>query len=619
MAKLNQNLFNLCSGFFRYEEFLEKKLNTFYNEGYLIEKDVIEKLKKDIFYDKLKSYSNYKEYNFCTFITNTEVKKYLNKYNGIEENIIEVKFKNGEELINSLKNNKKYYLINKPLWTKIKICNNEYNIGKGIPFLFKKDNIILNFKYKKKVENLYFININGGIIEESSFIENKSNYNKSLENEGDEEYIKGENTLFNDNFILSNFKYKIEIEILIRLYYFNKELKEKKNMYSCLLYYNKETVYLINKLWIEKFKNFFEYKEIELILEKIDISTTLYQDKNLICDYFIEEIISYFPQNYFITIIKKNKNDFYNKPVEYDYNKIDASGREIQYLINNQIINSQIYELLNSLEYNIANQIKATDLYFIENNELLLLFKNSSEDISEIGHINEENLFIPEFIFYNNENNISTNILNNFFSTKFSEFKSNHNQIHIKFSHNKSNIYCYKLNNSMEIQDNQNNNLFDISNLEDIEEFKNDSVNQKSMNLRNKDYNELLYKIKDKIKISLLLFLFDKYIENKIKLSSVSKDVEDYKNCIVNDKGYLLNKNWIYKFKQIYLYNKISEFFDKKELPKINDNMEEIILDIFYNNKNKLKNINNDNFNIDDIYVYPESLNLEKYNKLLYF
>ena len=559
------NLFNLCSGFFRYEELLNKKVNTLDNEGYLIEKDVIENLKKKIFYDKIKTYSNYNIYNFYSFISNPEVIKYLNEFKGIEENIIEAKFRNGEELMRSLNNNKKYYLINKSLWKKIKICKNETKVGKGIPFYLKNNKIILFYKKKEK---LYF-NINDGIIEKSSFIENKSNYNRSLENdrdEEDEELEKFKNTFINEDFVLSDFKFKIEIEILIRLFYFNKKLKEKKNTSSSLFFYNKEAIYLINNLWIEKFTKFFEYKELELILEKINISETFYQDKNF--EFSIEEIISYLPLNYIIKIIEKNKNQFDNKPEEYDYNKIDEYGREIQYLINNQIINSQIYELLISLEYNIANQIKTTDLYFIENNELLLLFKNSSEEISEIGYINEKNIFIPQFIIYNNENNISTNILNSFFSTKFSEFKSNHNQINIQFSHNKSNIYCYKLNNSMEIQDNQNTNLFDRSNLEDIEESKKYSVNQKSMNFKSKENYEFFINIKDKIKIVLLLFLYDKDIKNKLENSLFSMDVKDYKNDIVKDIGYLINKNWIYKFKQIYLYDKISDFFDNKELPK---------------------------------------------------
>jgi len=48
-----------------------------------------------------------------------------------------VKFRNGEELIKSLNDKKKYYRINKPIWNKICKIKNIYD--KGIPFLFEKN------------------------------------------------------------------------------------------------------------------------------------------------------------------------------------------------------------------------------------------------------------------------------------------------------------------------------------------------------------------------------------------------------------------------------------------------------------------------------------------------
>ena len=89
-----------------------------------------------------------------------------------------MKFKNGEKLIKSLNDNKKYYLISKPLWNKI--CKYENKEEKGIPFSFEVNNIILYLN--KKTDILYF-KIKGGIIEKSNFIENKSIINKSIKNE----------------------------------------------------------------------------------------------------------------------------------------------------------------------------------------------------------------------------------------------------------------------------------------------------------------------------------------------------------------------------------------------------------------------------------------------------
>jgi hypothetical protein len=231
-------------------------------------------------------------------------------------------------------------------------------------------------------------------------------------------------------------------------------------------------------------------------LEQINNSSTLLQDKRYISDSLIEEIISKIPLNYINKMRKKNKNEFNNKPIKYDYNEINDNRREIKYLINNQIINYKIYELLNALGYDNSNQIKSVDLYFIANNKLLLLFPFHSKEKTEIGYINKQNIFIPEFIIFNNENDISIEILNNFFSNYFSKFKSNKSQEHIQWNYHNSNIYCYKLNNSIENNGSQNDNVFDILDNENIEENEEDKTNE----LKKKEI-DLFDKIKKRIKI----------------------------------------------------------------------------------------------------------------------
>ena len=603
------NLFYLCSEFNKYEEFLAKKENLNDNQGYLIEKEAIESIKKKIFYNKLKPFLAQK-YTIKTFISDTKVKEYLNKYKGIERNIIQVKFKNGEKLIKSLNDNKKYYLISRPLWNKI--CKNENIYDEGIQFSFEKNNVILYFNNKN--EKLYF-KINDGIIEKSNFIENKSIYKKQeIIKENNEE---DDNTA-NENIVLSNqnFKFKKEIEILIRLFYYQIELKEKKNVSSNLLENNKETVYLINKLWIEKFKNFYEYKELELELklEQINNSSTLFQDKYDIYDSLIEDIISKLPINYINKIMKKNKNEFDNKSIKYDYNKINDKRREIKYLINNQIINYKIYELLNSLEYNISEQIK-TDLYFIENNKLVLLFQFPCKEKTEIGYINNENIFIPEFIIYNNENDISIDILNNFILNYFPKFKLNKIQNQIQCSYHNTNMYCYKLNNLIENNSNQNNNSLDMFDNEKIEENEGDKTNV----LKNKKI-ELFDKIKKRIKILLLIGIYQEDIKKKIKISINSLNGERYKQFIVEDIGYLINFDWMNNFKFIYLYDKIYDYLNKKNsLERIND-YENKIDDIFYNFKNEfLNNFNNEHLNKHNFNILPKLSKIEQYKNILYF
>jgi len=607
MDRQHKDLFYLCTEFYKYEELLKNKTNSNDNEGYLIEKEAIESIKTNIFYDILKPYSNPKN-TIKIFISDRKVKEYLDKYKGIERNIIQVKFKNGENLIKSLNDNKKYYLISKPLWNKI--CKNENINDKGIPFSFEKNNIILYLN--KKNEKLYF-KINNGNIEKSSFIEKKSIIRKSERIQENNE--EGDNTV-NENIVLSNqnFNYKKEIEILIRLFYYQIELKEKKNASSYLFENNKEIVYLINKLWIEKFKIFFEYKELELILKQINNSSTLFHDKYHIYDSLIEDIILKLPINYINKIMKKNKNEFDNKPIKYDYNKINDNRIEIFYLINNQIINYKIYELLNSLEYNISEQIK-TDLYFIENNKLVLLFQFPCKEKTEIGYINNKNIFIPEFIIYNNENDISIDILNNFFSNYFPKFKLNKSQNQIQCSYHNTNMYCYKLNNLIENNGNQNNNSLDMLDNEKIEENEGDKTNV----LKNKDI-ELFDKIKKRIKILLLICIYQEDIKKKIKNSINSMNGEGYKNFIVEDIGYLINIDWMNNFKIIYLYDKIYDYLNKKNsLERIND-YENKIDDIFYDFKNEfINNFNNEHLYKNNFNILPKLSKIEQYKNILYF
>ena len=616
-----KNLYELYLGFFKYEELLKNKSNGNNNEGFLIEKDIIDKLKKNIFYDNLKLYFGPKNNSFNSFMKNKHIKQYLDKYKEIKININHVKFKNGEELIKSLNDDKKYYLISKPLWFKISKSQNIYD--KGIQFSIERNNTIL---YLNKNEKLYF-KINDGLIEKSSFIENKSIYKKSERNKENNEEDK--NTVNYNNIVSNqNFKFKKEIEILIRLYYYHKELKEKKDSSSYLYYNNKETVYLINKFWIETFKNFYEYKELELILEQINKSSTLFQDKIYIGDFLIEEIISKIPFNYINKIIKKNKDEFNNKPIKYDYNKINDNRREIQYLINNQIINNKIYELLNSLGYIISNQIKNTDLYYIENNKLLLLFEfSNSKETIEIGYINNENIFIPEFIIYNNENDISKTIVNNFLLNYFSKFKSNKSIIHIQFIYKNSNLYCYKLNNTMEINDDQNNNVLDMLGYRNLEEKKDISVNKKLMKYNNYKTNELkkediefFMKIKKRIKILIFIYLFEKDIEKKIKKSINSMNGEEYKQFIIEDIGYLINTDWMNIFKNIYLYDKIYDYLNKKSALEIINDYQIEIFNIFNNYKTEfLKKINNNDLDKNKFNTFPKLSKNEVYKNILYY
>ena len=127
-------------------------------------------------------------------------------------------------------------------------------------------------------------------------------------------------------------------------------------------------------------------------------------------------------------------------------------SQEINYLSNIHIINSKIYDLLNNAGYKLTEQIKSSELYFIGNKKICLLFPDKKEDIDEIGFINIEDIFIPEYIIeYQDKNNSnSLDILNNFFKKEFYTFYSHKNidSCEIKDNQNKVIGNCFKLNNN---------------------------------------------------------------------------------------------------------------------------------------------------------------------------
>ena len=198
-------------------------------------------------------------------------------------------------------------------------------------------------------------------------------------------------------------KFKPDLEILIRIFYYNKYLREKEN--DSFKELNKEENcemgYLINNSWMEEYKSFFDYKYLEhyLMIEK------KYSDSIIKKIYLSEETIKNIIENLPIDYINEiNKKGNFDKNKIFKYEKKE-SKRRISYTYNNHLINSKIYDLLNKQNYRLNDSIKKSELYFIGNNKLLILFSNQTEidkDNDEIGFINEKGIFIPEYLLDNN-------------------------------------------------------------------------------------------------------------------------------------------------------------------------------------------------------------------------
>ena len=516
MSKKNEKeeIYYLCKVFYEYENYLNYDHESIKCYCFLIEKELMDKFKNNIFYDQLKD-SIKKNIDFKHIDKNL-----LNKLKKIKKNIVQTKFNNKQELLNELEKGKIFYVINAKLFNNI--CKEDKKKEKGIEALLYKGKVRLFFKdNKEKIDFKY--NEDGTI--------GKSNiFNKDVKNESQRKII-----------------FKEDLEILIELYYYHKILKSKENKsFKELNDDNKETVYLINNNWIENYKSFFEYKDLENELMNIDNKNPIEIKDIYITDEFIDKKISSLTDSFIEKISKKNKTNF----GKIKYEKMNLQKPDVNYLINNQIINSRIYDKLAKLNYEgCYSNVKKIDCHLVGNQKILLFFEKwINKDIDEIGYINNENIFIPEFLLVYDNNDISINILNQFFKNNFLNFKLN-NQINICdiLDLNKSKIgQCYKLNNFIENNNSKQTSPKKKKYFKENEGFLKEGNNKNNLSDNNSEKNEILLsidkfneelskKMKDSIRDGFIIKDDECFLVKKYWLDKLRNNNNLDKNCILKD------------------------------------------------------------------------------------
>ena len=205
-ASMANKIFDLCNEFYKQEKFFENNFNKSYNLCSLIDTKSIDNLKKQINYDKFKIYLIKENVSLINF--NDEIKKHLRKNakTKIETDLVPYKFNNSKDLLKAL-NKKKFYCFTNFIFVQ-KICENVEVRCFGMKAMLHKDKITIIFNEKEKDE-LTFFNNTTGLIEKSLL---KSNSNSELSKKEP----------------CNNYEFKNDLEILIRLYYNYRFLKEKK-------------------------------------------------------------------------------------------------------------------------------------------------------------------------------------------------------------------------------------------------------------------------------------------------------------------------------------------------------------------------------------------------------
>ena len=256
-------IFNICEALYKNELFYKTFLKDQDYYGYLIENKIIDKIKKNINYEKIKHSVNQKDYEKCRKeIKDIEIKL---------EELTPKQYKKSKELKTELLNdNKSFYLIKQEYLSQI--IDNSKLTGKEIKFKFTKENSII-FEFSK--EDILEFSYNKNFIIEKSSIKNNTSDNSNTNNG------EGFNT---PTGISDNAKFNKDLEILVRIFYFNKYLTEKENetFKELKKEENSETVYLIHNSWMEEYKSYFDFQFIENYLKnKKEYSNTFVKKKLL--------------------------------------------------------------------------------------------------------------------------------------------------------------------------------------------------------------------------------------------------------------------------------------------------------------------------------------------------
>ena len=456
MADSNKyQVFKILGDLYRNEKYFENGPKDQEFQGYLIEKKLIDKIKKENEYEKIKPLIEKETFeNIKVLIPD--------KKEQIKE-IIPKKYAYSNDLKKELNKYNRSFIIIKQEYME-NLCNKIKSKGNEMIFKFENNSIFILFNENDKLNT----GNNNGIIEKNKI---DQNYNPTQRE--------------NPNV---DIKFKKDLEILLRIFYYNKYLKEKENTsFQNLIYEKGEKVYLINNSWMEEYKSFFDYQYLEDYLEQ----------KNEYSEEAIYKIMKDLPIEYIEKINAKNNFDK-NKTFLYKKNKFEG---KLDYFCNNHIINTKIYELLKESGYKVIESLIDSILYFIGNNRVFLFFQNkkdSNKYVDEIGIINEKSsIFIPEYLLELTENNISLEILNYFLKTDFFNLFKNQiiNTIEIKDKSNKKIGNCFKLNNNnitksiIVHKKNENNNAINSNEFDDDNTIKEIKQNPNTNDNKNENNN----------------------------------------------------------------------------------------------------------------------------------
>ena len=334
--------------------------------------------------------------------------------------------------------------------------------------------------------------------------------------------------------------------------YINNKIKKKLKKNDLF-----EDCYIFNKLYINKLKEIFNYKEFCKIITKEDffkINEDITFNELLYNKEFLEDLGDNLTQTQFIESlpndIKKKLHDLKNNEEITNINKIYLNKKELYYYIDFEIISKSLYHILEEENLLLKNEKNIKTKCLFGENKIFFYPAFPSINNLIISKINDEKDFIPEIILsYDNSTSfdkyikeIKTNGYENTILNLI--FKNNEAKINLEFS-NESIGIAYK-------------------------------ISQLNIKL-SEELEEALYTM-------IKLFLFNLDLKNSLSLSDENIKNEHYEKFIETEKCYLINNEWMSEYKKYYLYDELYNYLIKEEIKQK--------LNIYDKSKKHYNNIN---------------------------
>ena len=399
------------------------------------------------------------------------------------------------------------------------------------------------------------------------------------------------------------------------LYLFNEKVLQNKINNKIKNEYDFKTYYLINKEWLDEYKNFFMYDSIiKKLKNKLNIDNYIYKKAK----YNLNDIVKKIGQIrlYSETIIDNNIRNAINlipiikrrKVAEKKDDKEEINQQvtddSIEYFTpsNFCIINKDVFELLEKEEFffNMDDSIKNTIRFDILIGSGKIIIKNKYIE-NKAEKFNEKLNFSNEYLFYvlNDLEKDETFILNYIlYYFQKNELFFNHLNIINKengFKEFTKNLDINNINSEQNIKDEKGNILGNFINFRIIEEDIKIQNNNKNDNINHNNGNNNVNNKKSNNNINNNIN--NNKVNNKNGNNNINNNVNS--NKVSNDNNNMNNNN----------INNNNIIDNNSEINNNNNENNNIINNnIINNNNNYSNNLNNNNINNNEKLINDNSI-----------